>query len=62
VDLAHWYYEHGKEEEAAGVAVRALSITERAYDYLTEARAWDNAALRRLAGWVPEQGEQEEKT
>ena len=48
VDLARLYSSKGMAMEAAGSASRALSITERAFDYMTESSAWDDLYLKSL--------------
>jgi cytochrome c-type biogenesis protein CcmH/NrfG len=46
VRLAEFYSERGQPEEAAGAAAKALRITERTFDYMTDAKSWDDEYLR----------------
>lgn len=48
VDLAEFYAIHGVKQAAAGAAARALRITQRPYDYMTEAKAWNDEHLKSL--------------
>lgn len=47
-DLAFFTFRAGHLKQAAGYADRAMSITERTGDYMTEASAWDGFALRNI--------------
>jgi len=46
VRLAENYLSRGLAREAAGAAARALQITERTFDYMTDAKSWDDGYLR----------------
>jgi glycosyltransferase involved in cell wall biosynthesis len=50
VDLARLYARQGMGPESSGAAARALRITARPTDYMTEPEAWDDAALEALRG------------
>lgn len=50
VALADFYATHERWPEAAGAAMRALRITERPGDYLSEAHAWDDEHVLSLLG------------
>ena len=45
VDLADWYLNQGWLEMAVGAASRALTISRRPGDYMSEASAWDDKRL-----------------
>lgn len=46
VDLAELYRGRREHQEAAGIAARALQITQRTFDYMTESHAWDDPYLK----------------
>jgi glycosyltransferase involved in cell wall biosynthesis len=46
VELAEHYQKTGQPIPAAGAAQRALSITTRTFDYMTESKAWDDQYLK----------------
>ena len=48
VDLAQYYADKGEKAIAAGMAQRALMIRHRSGDYMSEASAWDEFALRKI--------------
>jgi glycosyltransferase involved in cell wall biosynthesis len=48
VDLVDLWMSRGDTVQAAGYASRALAISERAGDYMSEAHAWDDARLRTI--------------
>lgn len=50
VDLVDHWMSHGNTRLAAGFAARALLISDRAGDYMSESAAWDDERLRTIAG------------
>jgi tetratricopeptide (TPR) repeat protein len=50
LDLAGFYVQTERGELAKAVAARALEITERQMEYLTDFAAWDGVTLESLAG------------
>ena len=46
VDLAEFYRGRGQQREAEGAVARALRVTTRTFDYMTEAKAWRDDYLR----------------
>lgn len=52
VDLANLAAKNGQPEQARGYAIRAWQIRDRPGDYMSEASAWDDFALRKIIDGV----------